>query len=167
MEDCWHHFCSAELELPSLEVFTCGCHVFAQHSFHCLPVSTACMIARSSAYAYFLELMIGMSQVKMFKRRGAKTHLRRMSFLRRRNLLRLLLPVVKVMLRLPTITMCLLGSNCSSCKIDKHSSCLLSQKSYPRCLASAQWPDLRLTSCVKKPAYFHGSNGSMIGWTQA
>ena len=31
-------FVSAELQLPNLEVFTYSCHVFAEHSFHCLPL---------------------------------------------------------------------------------------------------------------------------------
>ena len=63
MEDCPHRFCSAELQLPSLEIFTHGCHVLGQHPFHCLPVSTACMIAQSSAYAYFLETVVGWSEM--------------------------------------------------------------------------------------------------------
>ena len=29
MEDCRHYFCSTELHLPGLDVFTYGCHVFA------------------------------------------------------------------------------------------------------------------------------------------
>jgi len=39
LEICRHRLCSAELQLPSLEVFTYRCHVLAQHPFHYLPVS--------------------------------------------------------------------------------------------------------------------------------
>ena len=39
VEDCRHCFCSVKLQIPSLEVFTKGCHVFAWHPFHCLPAS--------------------------------------------------------------------------------------------------------------------------------
>ena len=39
VEGCRHHFCSAELYLPGLEVFTYSYHVFALHPFHCLLVS--------------------------------------------------------------------------------------------------------------------------------
>ena len=102
---------------------------------------SACMIARSSAYAYFLETVVCRS---MLKRRGAKTDPCGTPFLRCRNLLFLPFPVLgRVKLRLPTIsmimrTMCLSGSNCSSlqvrpwchsvvgcCEVDKHSSGLL------------------------------------------
>ena len=38
-EDWRHRVCSAELHLSGLEVFICGCHVLAQHSFHFLSVS--------------------------------------------------------------------------------------------------------------------------------
>ena len=83
--------------------------------------STACqwpsayMITRSSAYAYSLGTVVGRSEVQVLKRRGARTNPCGKSFLRRRNLLRLPLPVW-VMLRLPTRsiitrTMYVSGSN--------------------------------------------------------
>ena len=58
----------------------------------------------------------------MLKRRGAKTDPCEMPFLRRRNLLRLLLPVVRVKLRLPTSsmitrTMCLSGNDRSDLQV--------------------------------------------------
>ena len=59
----------------------------------------------------------------MVKSRGAKADPCRTPFLRRRNLLRLLLPVVRVKLRLPTSsmimrTMCLSGRNRSSLQVE-------------------------------------------------
>ena len=39
VEDCRHRFCSPELQLPGLEVFTYSCHVLANHPFHCMSVS--------------------------------------------------------------------------------------------------------------------------------
>jgi len=39
MEDYQHCFCSAVLQLTSLEVFIYGCHAFGQHPFHCLSIS--------------------------------------------------------------------------------------------------------------------------------
>ena len=57
---------------------------------------SACMIARSSAYAHFLETVYGRSEIYMLKRRGARTH---------PCLLNLPLPMIKVKLRLPTIFM--------------------------------------------------------------
>jgi len=81
-----------------------------------------CMIARSSVYAYFLERVIGKSEVYMWKRRGAKTDSFGKLFLRCRNLLHLLLLVIRVRLRLPTIsmimrTMCLSGRNRSNLQV--------------------------------------------------
>jgi len=83
--------------------------------------SSACMIARSSAYAYFLEV-VGRSEIEVLKRWGARTDPCGTLFLRRRNLLLLLFPVVRVKLRLSTIsmimrTMCLSESNCSSMQV--------------------------------------------------
>ena len=60
---------------------------------------SACMIARSSAYAYFLEMVVGKSEMLMLKRRGARTDHCGTPFLRRRNLLRLPFPVVRLKLR--------------------------------------------------------------------
>ena len=68
LEDCQHRFCSAELQLPGLEVFTYGRHVFAEHNFHCLSPSE-CMIARSSANAHFLETVFGKSGIDVEKKR--------------------------------------------------------------------------------------------------
>jgi len=39
VKGCRHRFCSVELYLSSLEVFTYGCHVLAQRPFHRLPIS--------------------------------------------------------------------------------------------------------------------------------
>ena len=80
---------------------------------------SACMIARSSVYAYFLETVVGRSEVHMLKRRGARTDPCGTPFLRHRNLLLLLFPVVRVKLQLRTISMimrlmCLSGSNRSN-----------------------------------------------------
>jgi len=82
----------------------------------------ACMIARSSAYAYFLEMVVGRSEIYMLNSRGARTDLCGTPFLRRRNLLLWPFPVARVKLRLPTIsmimwTMCLIGSNCISLQV--------------------------------------------------
>jgi len=44
------------------------------------------MIARSSAYAYFLEMVVGRSEMYMLKRRGARTDICGTPFLRWRNL---------------------------------------------------------------------------------
>jgi len=54
------------------------------------------MIARSSAYASFLEVVVGKSCVWMLNKRSARTDLCGMLFLRRRNLLCGPLPVVRV-----------------------------------------------------------------------
>jgi len=59
----------------------------------------------SSAYAYFLETVVGRSEMWMLKRRGARTDPCVTTFLRRRDLLLLLFPVVRVNLRLLTISM--------------------------------------------------------------
>ena len=59
---------------------------------------SACMIAWSSAYAYFLETVAGRSEVKMLNRRGARTDPCGTPFLRRRNLLLWPFPVVRVKL---------------------------------------------------------------------
>jgi len=101
------------------------------------------MIARSSAYANFLEVAVGKSCVKMLNKSGARTDPCGTPFLRRRNLLLGPLPMVRVKLRLRTSsmmndTMCLSGRRCRSaveaampnsivgcCKVDKHSACLL------------------------------------------
>ena len=52
---------------------------------------SACMIAKSSAYTYCLETVVGRSE----KRRGAETDPCGTPFLRRHNLLLLLFPVVR------------------------------------------------------------------------
>jgi len=59
------------------------------------------MIARSTASAYFLEAVVGKSEVQMLKRRGARTDLWGTLFLRRGYLLCLPLAVIRVELRLP------------------------------------------------------------------
>jgi len=48
---------------------------------------STCMITRSSAYAYFLETVVGRSEMYLLKRRGARTDPCGTPFLRRRNLL--------------------------------------------------------------------------------
>jgi len=83
---------------------------------------SACMMARSSAYEKFLEMVVGRSEMQMLNSRGARTDPCGIPFLRRRNLLLWQFPVVRVKLRLPTIslimwTMCLSGSNCSSLQV--------------------------------------------------
>jgi len=83
---------------------------------------SACMIARSSAYAYVLETVVSRSSMWMLKRRGARTDPCGTPFLRRRNLLLMPFPVVRVKLRLLNISMimwfmCLSGSNCSSLQV--------------------------------------------------
>jgi len=139
------------------------------------------MTARSSAYAYFLETVVGKSEVYMLERRGAKTDPCGMPFLRHHNLLRLLPPVVRVKLRLPTSsmimrTMCLSGSNRRSlkmrpryrnvvgcCEMDKHSSGLLSRKAILIiCLASVRRPDLWSTSPVESPLVPSGAMGRSL-----
>jgi len=42
-----------------------SCHVLAQHPFHCLPnsISMHDCLARSSAYAYFMEMVVGRSEM--------------------------------------------------------------------------------------------------------
>ena len=77
---------------------------------------SACIIARSSAHAYVLETAVGRSDMWVLNKRGARTDPCGTPFLRRRNLLLLPFPVVRVKLRLPNIsmimwTMCLSGSN--------------------------------------------------------
>jgi len=66
---------------------------------------SACINARFSVYAYFLETVVGKSEKKILKRRAAETDPCGTPFLRRRNLLRLLLPVVRMKLRLPITCM--------------------------------------------------------------
>ena len=65
---------------------------------------SACIIARSSEYAYFLETVVGRSWMQMLKRRGDRTDPCGMPFLMRPNLHRLLFPVVRVKLWLLTIS---------------------------------------------------------------
>jgi len=77
------------------------------------------MIARSSAYVFFLETVVGKSDMYVEEKGRQRTDPCGTPFLRRRNLLRLPFPVVRVKLRLPTISMvmwamCLSGSHCSS-----------------------------------------------------
>ena len=90
--------------------------------------STACqspsayMLAGSSAYAYFLEMVVGRSDMQMLKRRYTRTDQCGIPFLRCRYLVFWPFLVVKVKLWLPTIsmmmwTMCLSGSNCSSLQV--------------------------------------------------
>jgi len=62
------------------------------------------MIARSLAYAYVLEMVVGKAEVQMLKRRSARTNPRGTPFLRRGNVLCLPSVVVRVKLRLPTNT---------------------------------------------------------------
>ena len=57
---------------------------------------SACMIARSSAYRDILETVVGMSEMKMLKGRGARVDPCGTPFLRRRKLLLLLFLVVKI-----------------------------------------------------------------------
>jgi len=106
-----------------LEVFTFCRHAFAEHSTYCHQSPLACTIAGSWAYAYFLDTVVGKSElVYMLKGRGVRTDHCRTSFLRRRDLLRLLLPLERVKLRLPTNSMimrnkCLSGSNHSNLEV--------------------------------------------------
>jgi len=54
MDDCQHRFCSAKLQLPGLKVFIYGCHVLAQHPFHCLPVSISmhdCLVVSTCIFS--------------------------------------------------------------------------------------------------------------------
>jgi len=43
------------------------------HGFLSLTPPSACMIAKSSAYAYFLEMVLGRSEMLMLKRKGSRT----------------------------------------------------------------------------------------------
>jgi len=117
----------------------------------------------------------------MLNRRGAMTDPCGMPFLRRRNLLLCPFPVVRVKLRLLTIsvimwTICLSGSNRSSlqvrhgaiqcCKLlwvrqTKHRPSF-SLKSYRWCPVSAGWPDLWLTSRVGSPTAPVGTVGQWL-----
>jgi len=56
---------------------------------------SACMIARSSAYAYFLEMVVGRSEMLMLNSRSTTTDPCGTPFLRRRNLLYWPFPVLK------------------------------------------------------------------------
>jgi len=82
---------------------------------------SACMTARSTAYAYFLETMFSKSERDVEEKRSQNGSLW-MKFLRLGNLLLLLLPVVRVKLRLKTNsrnmrTMYLSASNRSSLQV--------------------------------------------------
>jgi len=99
LEDCQHCLCNAELNFQVH--FRLPCHCFTP-----LPLffssPWAWMSARSLAYAHFLETMAGRSEIQMLKRCGARTDTCGTPFLRRRNLLRLPLALVRVKLWLPT-----------------------------------------------------------------
>jgi len=78
------------------------------------------MIARSSAYAYFLETIIGQVRDVNVEEKGCQENPCGTTFLKDHNLLRL--PVVGVKVRLPTISMimqamCSSGSNRSSLQV--------------------------------------------------
>jgi len=181
MEDCQHRFCGAEVLLPGLEVFTCGFHVF-----HCTPSTacqspSACMITRSSAYAYFLETVMGRSEMWMLKRRGAVTDPSGTPFLRYRNLFRMPFLVVRVKLQLPTIsmimwTMCLSGSSCSSLQVRRRCHTVswaavrstntplafLAEKLFSMsCVSRVTWSTADLP--CQESTYSWGSNGFVKG----
>jgi len=83
---------------------------------------SACMIARSSAYAYFLEMVVGRLEMQRFNSNGSRTDPCGTSFLRRPNVFLWPFPVVRVKLRLPAIsmimwTMCQSVSNRSSLQV--------------------------------------------------
>jgi len=117
---------------------------------------SVCMIAKSSVYAYFLETVVGRSEMQMLKGRGARTDPCEMPFLRRRNLLLGPFPVVRVKLQLPTISMIMrtMCSSCSSC------SSLQARLNATQCrrllwdrqtqLWSSSQPKLSSMSCVSK-----------------
>ena len=121
----------------------------------------ACMFARSSAYAYFLEIVVGKWEVQMLKRRGAKTDPCATPFWDVVNCFVCFYRWLRVKLQLPIISMimrnmCLTGSNRSNLRRDTTQCRRLLwdrqtqlQPSQPRCLASAKWPDLRSTSRVE------------------
>jgi len=62
MEDRQHCFCSAELWIPGLNVFIVAMSLLSTPSTACLSPSS-CMIGSLSAYAYFLEMVVGKSEV--------------------------------------------------------------------------------------------------------
>jgi len=62
-------------------------------------------VARSSVYAYFLEMVVGKSKVWMLKTKISRSDLSGSPFLRCRNLLHLFLTVARVKLRLSTSSM--------------------------------------------------------------
>jgi len=71
--------------------------------FHCLPISIRMHGRQIVSYAYFLEKVVGRSEMWMLKRRGARTVPCGAPFLRGRNLL----PTIYMIMW----TMCLSGSN--------------------------------------------------------
>ena len=142
---------------------------------------SACMMARSSAHAYFLEMVVGRSEMWMLNSRGARTYPRGTPFLRRRDLLLWPFLVVSVKLRLPTIsmimwTMCLSGKNHSSLQLRWRCHTVSEAAVWLTNTAPAFFLSEKLSamSCVnrvtwstadhpcRKPTCSCGSNGSMI-----
>ena len=146
---------------------------------------SACMIAKSSGYAYFLEKVVGRSEMKMLKRRRARTDPCWYA------VLKAWLPapfaissgkgkaaianhlhghVDHVSIRQQSQQ--LVGeavvpySIIDCCEVDKHSSVLLSRKAILDVLCQQGELVYGQPPC-RKPTCFCGSSGSMIGSARA
>jgi len=148
---------------------------------------SACMIARLSAYAFFLETVVGRSEIQMLKRRGARTDPYGTPFLRRRNLLRVPFPVLRVKLQLPTSpwsygacvyqvaipAACWWGHDAIQCRRLlwhrqtqlRPSSFLAEKLSSMSCVSRVTWSTVNLP--CRKLACSCRNNGSKIGSTRA
>ena len=117
-----HRLSVAELQPPSLEIAESVVMSWLRVPSKVFQSFEVCINARSSAYAYFWEIVEGRSYVQMLKRRGAKTDPCGRPFRKRRNLLRLLSPMerVKLLFRISSIIiwiMCLSGTSLSSLQV--------------------------------------------------
>jgi len=123
VENCRHRFYSrrTETQLPGLQVFTYGCLVFAQHSFHCLSISISmhdcqiigmCIVCGDGVWQFRdVDVKKGFQDESLWD-----------AVLEASQPALLPLPVVRVKLRLPTISMimrtvCLSGKNRTSLQV--------------------------------------------------